>query len=99
MKTLNQTIIVFIISALTAHAGDVVFYETVPTYGKFIIMAVSIGIPTFIILSHIPLFELLDTDKIPEPPKLPRAQEETLRGTIVGTVFGLLITVLCLILL
>ena len=62
-------------------------------------MGVAIGIPTFIILSHVPLFELLDTDKVPDPPKVPKAHLETLKGTVVGIVFGLLITVLCIVLL
>lgn len=98
MKSISiYSLFLILILTLELKAEELVFFETVPTIGKFIIMSVAIGIPTFIILSHVPLFELLDTDKMPEPPKINRAQKETLKGTIVGIVFGLLITVLCII--
>ncbi|MBT3850109.1 MAG: hypothetical protein P8M64_00595 [Thermodesulfobacteriota bacteirum] len=81
-----------------AFAAEPVFFETVPNYGKLIMMGVAFGIPAFIIFSHIGLFELLDTDSLPKPPSLSFAQREMLSGTIVGTVFGLLITVVCILL-
>jgi hypothetical protein len=93
-----QTSVIFFMFLLSAQAQGPVFYETVPTIGKFIMMGVAIAIPTFIILSHVPLFELLENDSLPKLPKINKAQKESLKGTIVGVVFGLLITVLCLIL-
>ena len=99
MKFLIQVFYLFLFCSVTVHAENIVFYETIPVVGKLIIMGVSIGIHTFIIRSHVPLFELLDTDKVPDPPKVPKAQLETLKGTVVGIVFGLLITVLCIVLL
>ena len=81
MKFLIQVFYLFLFCSVTVHAENIVFYETIPVVGKLIIMGVAIGIPTFIILSHVPLFELLDTDKVPDPPKVPKAQLETLKGT------------------
>ena len=100
MRLYNSKILFFFfLLAVNAGAENIVFYETVPLIGKFVIMAVAIGIPTFIILSHVPLFEILDTDKLPVPPKLSKPQTDTLKGTVVGVVFGLLLTVLTIILL
>ena len=100
MRFNNPKIVFFFLLLVgNASAEEVVFYETVPVIGKLVIMAVAIGIPTFIILSHIPLFEILDTDKLPVPPKLSKPQTDTLKGTVVGVVFGLLLTVLTIILL
>ncbi len=91
-------VIYFILFMSEALADEIVFFETIPTIGKLIIMGVAFGIPTFIILAHVPLFEVLETDKLPEPPKIKKAQMETLKGTIVGIVFGLLITVVTILL-
>ncbi|NSW88935.1 hypothetical protein CL651_004195 [bacterium] len=99
MRSLTPFLLIyFVLLIFEVRAEEIVFFETVPTIGKIIMMGVAIGIPTFIILSHVPLFELLDTDKLPEPPKIKKAQMETLKGTLIGIVFGLLITVVTIIL-
>ena len=56
MKFLIQVFYLFLFCTVTVHAENIVFYETIPVFGKLIIMGVAIGIPTFIIISHVPLF-------------------------------------------
>ena len=73
------------------------FYETVPLIGKLVMLLVAFSVPGILIFSHIGLFEYLDTDKFPKPPSLSREQQELLSGTIVGLVFGVLLTVVFMI--
>ena len=52
-----------------------------------IIAGVAFAIPTKIIFAHIGLFEFLDSDSFPKPPKLSKAQSELLAASIVGLVW------------
>ena len=79
-----------------ANATEPSFYETIPTYGQIIILSVAFAIPAKIIFAHIGLFEFLHTDSFPKPPALSKGQKEVLIATIVGTVFGSLLTVIFL---
>ena len=74
--------------AFPALASDPVFYETLPLWAKMIIAGVAFAIPTKIIFAHIGLFEFLDSDSFPKPPKLSKDQSELLAASIVGLVFG-----------
>ena len=80
-----------------ALSSDLHFYETVPLIGKLVMLLVAFSVPGILIFSHIGLFEYLDTDEFPKPPSLSREQQELLSGTIVGLVFGVLLTVVFMI--
>ena len=79
-------------------SAEPVFYETVPLIGKIIMLVVAFSVPGILIFSHIGLFEFLETDKFPEPPPISREQKELLTGTVVGLVFGILLTAVFIIL-
>ena len=68
----------FLLLTIPASASDPVFYETLPLWAKMIIAGVAFAIPTKIIFAHIGLFEFLDSDSFPKPPKLSKAQSEFL---------------------
>ena len=82
----------------SALADDIVFFETIPLFGKILIMAIACSIPVFIVFAHIGLFEYLHTDKFPSLAFLTRPQQEMLSGTIVGLIFGILLTLFFVIL-
>ena len=93
---INFLIFSFLIN-ISALAEEPVFYETVPMWGKMIMLSVAFAIPTKIILAHIGLFEFLDSDSFPKPPPLTKTQSELLAAGIVGLVFGSFMTVIFII--
>ena len=94
MKKLYCLFVFYLLFAIPALASDPVFYETLPLWAKMIIAGVAFAIPTKIIFAHIGLFEFLDSDSFPKPPKLSKAQSELLAASIVGLVFGSFMTVI-----
>ena len=94
----NNSIAIFFLFTCYANATEPSFYETIPTYGQIIILSVAFAIPAKIIFAHIGLFEFLHTDSFPKPPALSKGQKEVLIATIVGTVFGSLLTVIFILL-
>jgi len=88
----------FVLIPKSVLADSIVFFETVPLWGIFVMMAVAFSIPAFLIFAHIGLFEFLHTDRFPKPPSISKAQQEMLYGAIVGCVFGALLTIVFILL-
>ena len=96
--SLNYLFLFIFILTLPAAADEPIFYETLPLWAKMIIASVAFAIPSKIIFAHIGLFEFLDTDSFPKPPKLSKDQTELLAASFVGLVFGSFLTVIFILL-
>ena len=82
------------ITPLTSRAGLGPWNQRKAHHALFANAGVAFAIPTKIIFAHIGLFEFLDSDSFPKPPKLSKDQSELLAASIVGLVFGSFMTVI-----